>query len=516
MLKEKCICLICQITISTTKKCNLERHFRTTHSKFDIDFRPKTEVRKKQLEKLKLETDKQQLIFTKPVLKSKAATIASLRISHVLAKNKKSFRTGEIVKQAFLEGTDALFENFKNKSEILSAINDLQLYRKTVTRRVESIGQNLVEILKQDIKEYVYFSLQFDESTDITDTTQLFCITTDGAPAMIGKNNGFIALCKNDNNFPNVITFHCVIHQQALCGKILNTSSIMDIAFKIANSIRSRSLQRRLFKLQLEENDFQHCDLLLHTDVRWLSSDTFLERFQCLFPEIIEFSKSRGDNYDCLTNNTWLQNLAFLTDITAHLNTLNVELQGKDGTIIELLSSINGFKSKLILLKSQLNESNLNNFPNLKDFFEKQKCTVAVEIYCSEVEKVYNEFERRFKDIQKLEPIITFMFFPFSETNNIFLKARGSETNFWNLLSEEKYPGFRNVALQLHSYFGSTYLCETEFSHMKMIKTEFRSTLSDDHLEQCLRLAVSNYSPDYDQSANDMQCHTSTMARSTK
>ncbi|XP_008187344.1 SCAN domain-containing protein 3-like [Acyrthosiphon pisum] len=78
--------------------------------------------------------------------------------------------------------------------------------------------------------------------------------------------------------------------------------------------------------------------------------------------------------------------------------------------------------------------------------------------------------------------------------SDIFLKARGSETNFWNLLSEEKYPGLRNVALQLLSYFGSTYLCETAFSHMKMIKTEFRSTLSDDHLEQCLRLAVSNYS----------------------
>jgi len=51
---------------------------------------------------------------------------------------------------------------------------------------------------------------------------------------------------------------------------------------------------------------------------------------------------------------------------------------------------------------------------------------------------------------------------------------------------------------------------------MKMIKTELRSMLSDDHLEQCLRLAVSNYSPDYDQLVNDMQCHISTMARSTK
>lgn len=44
-----------------------------------------------------------------------------------------------------------------------------------MTRRVESIGQNLIEILKQDIKECVYFSLQFDESTNIIDTVQL-CI----------------------------------------------------------------------------------------------------------------------------------------------------------------------------------------------------------------------------------------------------------------------------------------------------------------------------------------------------
>lgn len=92
MLKEKCICLICQITISTTKKGNLERHFRSTHSKFYIDLPPRTEVRKKQLDKLKLTIDKQQLIFTKPVLKSKAATIASFRIIHVLAKNKNHFK----------------------------------------------------------------------------------------------------------------------------------------------------------------------------------------------------------------------------------------------------------------------------------------------------------------------------------------------------------------------------------------------------------------------------------------
>lgn len=39
--------------------------------------------------------------------------------------------------------------------------------------------------------------------------------------------------------------------------------------------------------------------------------------------------------------------LAFLTNITAYLNNLNLELQEKDGILIELLNFINSFKSKL-------------------------------------------------------------------------------------------------------------------------------------------------------------------------
>lgn len=37
---------------------------------------------------------------------------------------------------------------------------------------------------------------------------------TDEAPAMRSLNNGFIALCKDDNNFSNFITLHCVINRQ--------------------------------------------------------------------------------------------------------------------------------------------------------------------------------------------------------------------------------------------------------------------------------------------------------------
>ncbi|GFX10423.1 hypothetical protein TNCV_1868181 [Trichonephila clavipes] len=46
------------------------------------------------------------------------------------------------------------------------------------------------------------------------------------------------------------------------------SNDIMQIAFKIVNPIRSRSLQRRQFRVFLEETESDYGDMLLHTDVR--------------------------------------------------------------------------------------------------------------------------------------------------------------------------------------------------------------------------------------------------------
>ena len=53
---------------------------------------------------------------------SKMATEASYVITYVLTKHKKPYLDGEIFKEAFLEGSEKLFYNFKNKSEIINAI----------------------------------------------------------------------------------------------------------------------------------------------------------------------------------------------------------------------------------------------------------------------------------------------------------------------------------------------------------------------------------------------------------
>ena len=77
--------------------------------------------------------------------------------------------------------------------------------------------------------------------------------------------------------------------------------------------------------------------------------------------------------------------------------------------------------------------------------------------------------------------------------NDIELKSRSRDSDFWGLVSKEKYPLLTACALRVNAYFGSTYLCEMAFSQMKIIKSKYRSRLTDRHLTDCLRLAVSSY-----------------------
>lgn len=109
---SKCVCLICRATVAIPKKGNLERHFWTVHRKYDTDFPLKSDLRKKKLKELKSQLSGQQSLFTHHNSKAKAATEASFRVSHVIVKNKKSFQDGEMVKEAFVEAADSLFQDF--------------------------------------------------------------------------------------------------------------------------------------------------------------------------------------------------------------------------------------------------------------------------------------------------------------------------------------------------------------------------------------------------------------------
>ncbi|KAK0135906.1 EPM2A-interacting protein 1 [Merluccius polli] len=68
-------------------------------------------------------------------------------------------------------------------------------------------------------------------------------------------------------------------------------------------------------------------------------------------------------------------------------------------------------------------------------------------------------------------------------------------TKFWADVNVHQFPNVKKVAVIVLSMFGSTYTCESSFSHMNSIKISYCCSLTDNTLHQCLRIALTSYEP---------------------
>ena len=69
-----------------------------------------------------------------------------------------------------------------------------------------------------------------------------------------------------------------------------------------------------------------------------------------------------SDYCDKLRDVSFLSDLAFLTDVMQHLNSLNLKLQGRDQTVADLFGHVSRFQRKLELFKDHLSANNLSHF----------------------------------------------------------------------------------------------------------------------------------------------------------
>jgi hypothetical protein len=221
------------------------------------------------------------------------------------------------------------------------------------------------------------------------------------------------------------------------------------------------------------------------------------------------------------------------------LGNLNLELQGKGKTIGEMISTVNAYKNQFPLLIDDLRLQTFIHFPNIKDHLQNNPDFIlSSEKYLREINNVMKDFNIRFSDFKKIEDIVQYLSFPFktdldvkyiatkiAETFNIkrniielelirlqsdiFLKARGSERDLWKYVCKEKYTNLKRCSEYIHSCFGSTYLCESAFSYLKLAKTKFRSRLTDSHTGNSLRLSLSGYTPIYEKLVKEMKTQTS-------
>ncbi|QQP31552.1 General transcription factor II-I repeat domain-containing protein 2-like [Caligus rogercresseyi] len=78
----------------------------------------------------------------------------------------------------------------------------------------------------------------------------------------------------------------------------------------------------------------------------------------------------------------------------------------------------------------------------------------------------------------------------------------------WNALPVT-YSTLQRVSVAVLTMFGSTYACEQSFSHLKHIKTNLRSRLTDESLNACMKLNLTAYQPDYKAISKTMQSQKS-------
>ncbi|XP_029160323.1 general transcription factor II-I repeat domain-containing protein 2-like [Nylanderia fulva] len=559
-VRNRTTCVLCGYEPSVVKRYNLKRHYRVKHSGQYSSYT--SEEKLKILEGLKLvyqADNSSDLLISNAGNNNAKALAASYAISFLIAKHSKSFSDGEFIKNCLVETV----KSFDGKLTV-DEVTSIPLSHQTVGRRITNIALSIEDRLKSLLATCSYFSLCLDESTDNRHVSQLSIfirivqndfscveelldfvalhdttmgidifravektlnkfnldftkcssIITDGTKAMTGSKNGFLGqIRQRDLKFPMI---HCIIHQEALCGKTVKLSSAMQTVTQIVNFIKGghKFLSHRKFQHFLEEHNATYTDLPLYCEVRWLSAGKCLEKFFAIRKEIFlflqEISVAKCDEYKFfLEDLEFLSELAFITDLTNHLNILNLKLQRPNQVISQLVSAIDSFRRQLLLFKNHIVTDNLHFFPSCQVLFEEHGKSCNFQKHLQLIDSLISQFNTRFSDFEMLRNDLILLENPFTaqiEEQNIelqqelcdlqselSLKTRPEKgIEVFKILDVATYPRLRNFGLRFFSMFGSTYLCECSFSKMKYIKTDRRSCLKDASLSSLMRISTSN------------------------
>ncbi|GBN03815.1 Zinc finger BED domain-containing protein 5 [Araneus ventricosus] len=244
---------------------------------------------------------------------NEAAIEASYRISYHIAKSGKIHTIAEnLVFPCIKDTVECMFGE-----DHVQKIKNIPLSNSTVSPRIKDMSIDIEATINERIKKSLFFSIQVDESTDVSDLSispvivrylnvneleeslllcypltkrctgedilnanqDYFCenkidwakccdVCTDGGKSMSGCYKGLRGRIKIVA--PHVTWSHCCIHRQSLAAKPLPDSlkEVLNQSVKVVNFIKANSTNTRLFKSLCGDMDSLHTTLLLHTEVR--------------------------------------------------------------------------------------------------------------------------------------------------------------------------------------------------------------------------------------------------------
>ncbi|XP_066952485.1 protein FAM200C-like [Macrobrachium rosenbergii] len=388
-MKPQCVVCMKVLTAESFKKNQLKKHLDKVHSHLSSKPREYFENLEKTVKRQRLESNKSAMFD------QRSAAIASFEVAWLVARNKKPHTIGEdLIKPASVKMAEIMCGQ-----KVAKQLNTVPLSARVIKERISILAENVREQVISSVKKSKEFAIQLDETTDVSSNSQLMvyiryrgsdeieeemllcsplelrtrgidvfnkvdacfkkpsvdlkwedciAVSVDGAPAMLGHINGFVALAKQQN--PDILVIHCMIHRQALVVKNLEpeVEAVLNDVVKIVNVVKGHALNTRMFRDLCEDGEAEYSTLLFHTKVRWLSRGNVLNRVWVLKTELEMFLTDQKHTLaEKLRKTTWLALLAYLADIFGHVNELNKELQGKKVNLLLAREKISAFVSKL-------------------------------------------------------------------------------------------------------------------------------------------------------------------------
>lgn len=237
-----------------------------------------------------------------------------------------------------------------------------------------------------------------------------------------------------------------------------------------------------------------------------MSQGKILNRVFVLHEEICQFIDSKGKDPTVLTSGNvnwrfWL--------ITAHLNTLNLQLQGCDLMITDMYDAVKAFQVKLLLWETQMRQCNLPHFSCCQVMVNQVGATTFPNTHFTDkLSTLRTEFLQRFADFEAQKKNFKLFRNPFTvevetapeqiQMELIKLQCNGTLKAKYDTAGPSQFsrsipeamPQLRLHAARTLCMFGSTCLCEKLFSVMKINKATHWSRLTDAHLQSILRIST--------------------------
>ncbi|GAA6077221.1 protein ZBED8-like [Tachysurus ichikawai] len=234
----------------------------------------------------------------------------------------------------------------------------------TISDRIEDMSKDiLAQVVADLISSPAKFSLQLDETTDVSNLSQLavfvryvkgdlikedflFCkpLTTTTKAADVKK---LVDDFFKDNNLSWDMA--CVGNKNLTS----NTGRSIKIVVECVNYVRNSALRHCIFSELCKEMGSEFEVLLYHSNVRWLSRGQVLNPVFALRVELALFLQEHQHFHaDCFKNSESILILAYMADIFAALNHLNQQMQGGGVNIIEAEENLKAFQKHATVMET--------------------------------------------------------------------------------------------------------------------------------------------------------------------